>query len=199
MDINEILENGLIEGYVLGLLDPEETALVESSITKYPQLRAEMRAVEDALQTYLTLDTSRLIKEKINAKIDFAEKERQGLEKGEFHFINKNSDAVLWFEKVKPLIPENQPDPFFITTLRDDDQGELFLIKTFTHVDNETHEDEMESFMILEGTCTCYVGDKIYDLSAGDYLEIPLQTNHDVKITSPYVIAIMQRLKVNAA
>lgn len=199
MDINEILENGLIEGYVLGLLDPEETALVESSITKYPQLRAEMRAVEDALQTYLTLDTSRLIKEKINAKIDFAERERQGLEKGEFHFINKHSDAVLWFEKVKPLIPEIQPDPFFITTLRDDDKGELFLIKTFTHVDNETHEDEMESFMILEGTCTCYVGDKIYDLSAGDYLEIPLQTNHDVKITSPYVIAIMQRLKVNAA
>ena len=199
MDINEILENGLIEGYVLGLLDPEETALVESSITKYPQLRAEMRAVEDALQTYLTLDTSRLIKEKLKAKLDFVDQERQRLEKGEFHFINKNSDASLWLEKVKPLLPDSQPDSFFITTLRDDDQGELFLIKTFTHVDNETHEDEMESFMILEGTCTCYVGDKIYDLSAGDYLEVPLQTNHDVKITSPYVIAIMQRLKVNAA
>ena len=199
MDIHEILENGLIEGYVLGLLAPEETALVEKSISLYPQLRTEIQAVEDALQTYLMLDNSRLIKNKLDEKLQFIEKEKQKLEKGEFNFINKNSDASLWLEKVKPLLPENQPDPFFISTLRDDNQGELFLIKTFQHVENEVHENEVESFMVLEGTCTCYVGDRVYNLTAGDYLEIPLYTNHDVRISSPYVIAIMQRLKLDAA
>ena len=198
MNANEILENGFIEGYVLGLLEPDETALVENALTLHPQLLAEMDAVENALQKYLTTNASQILKEKINSKIDFAEDERKRLENGEFYFINKYSDASLWRNSIDSLLPVKD-ESVFMKTLRDDEMGELYLIKTFDDVANEVHENELESFMVIEGTCSCYIGDKVYNLVTGDFIEIPLHTDHDVKVTSPFVIAIMQRLKLKAA
>ena len=177
---------------------PDETALVENALTLHPQLLAEMDAVENALQKYLTTNTSQILKEKINSKIDFAEDERKRLKNGEFYFINKYSDASLWRNSIDSLLPV-QDESVFMKTLRDDEMGELYLIKTFDDVANEVHENELESFMVIEGTCSCYIGDKVYNLVTGDFIEIPLHTDHDVKVTSPFVIAIMQRLKLKAA
>lgn len=198
MTVNEILENGLIEGYVLGILEPDEMALIENAIAQNPTLRHEINAVEFALQKYLTLDVQTSVKDKLNNQINFVEEEKERLLKGDFNFINKNSDAALWRKSIEHLLPKEQ-EPFFITSLRDDEVGELFLIKSFVDVENEVHENEVESFMVLEGTCTCYIGNKKYDLIAGDFIEIPLYTDHDIKITSDGpVIAIMQRLKLKA-
>lgn len=70
------------------------------------------------------------------------------------------------------------------------------LVITKADVPEETHDDRRESFFIMKGTCICVVDGIQYELNPGDFLEIPLHTNHDIKIVTPYVVAILQHLPV---
>jgi len=64
----------------------------------------------------------------------------------------------------------------------------------------ETHHDEFERFLILEGTCTITIEDAgAFDLVPGSYLQIPLHKKHHVIVTSLYPCKILlQRVKVAA-
>ncbi len=55
MTAEEIIDSGLLELYVLGQLDAEESNLVEQSIAKYEVVRAELRDIEKALGQYAML------------------------------------------------------------------------------------------------------------------------------------------------
>lgn len=71
---------------------------------------------------------------------------------------------------------------------------EQFLVRVRQFVPEEIHEDLLESFYILEGTCTCFVGGEQFPLAAGGFLEIPMFIPHSVAITSEKpVLAILQR------
>ena len=60
---------------------------------------------------------------------------------------------------------------------------------------DETHDDEHEKFLILEGTCDITVGNDVHHLKAGDYFAIPLHKTHMVKVTSDVPCkAILQRI-----
>ena len=50
---NRILNSGLLEQYVLGLLNPKEVYLVEKHLETHPDLLAHVRALEDAMQSVL--------------------------------------------------------------------------------------------------------------------------------------------------
>jgi anti-sigma-K factor RskA len=52
MDINSYIASGILESYVLGSATSEEIADVEQMAVKYPEIKAELRAVEDALESY---------------------------------------------------------------------------------------------------------------------------------------------------
>ncbi len=50
MDVKSFLESGLLEAYVLGQCSPAERELVEGMLEAHPELRAELAAVEQALE-----------------------------------------------------------------------------------------------------------------------------------------------------
>jgi anti-sigma-K factor RskA len=50
MDVKSFIESGLLEVYVLGQCTPEERALVERMLAQHPDLRAELEAIEQALE-----------------------------------------------------------------------------------------------------------------------------------------------------
>lgn len=52
MTIAEYIKTGILESYVLGLATPQEVEEVEKLITKYPEIKAEIRAIEQALEDY---------------------------------------------------------------------------------------------------------------------------------------------------
>lgn len=52
MEINSYIASGILESYVLGSASPEETVDVEQMVVKYPEVKAELRAIEDALESY---------------------------------------------------------------------------------------------------------------------------------------------------
>ena len=52
MDINSYIASGILESYVLGSATPEEIAEVEQMALKYPEIQAELRVIEDAVESY---------------------------------------------------------------------------------------------------------------------------------------------------
>ena len=52
MDINSYIASGILESYVLGPATPEEVVEVEQMAVKYPEIKAELRSIEDALESY---------------------------------------------------------------------------------------------------------------------------------------------------
>lgn len=52
VDINAYISSGILEAYVLDALDVFERAEVEANIAKYPEVAAEVAAIEDAMRQY---------------------------------------------------------------------------------------------------------------------------------------------------
>jgi mannose-6-phosphate isomerase-like protein (cupin superfamily) len=97
---------------------------------------------------------------------------------------------------VRPLIPPKIQEDRVVKVLRESDKIIQMLIVSKTDFDNEVHVGEHESFIILEGECECTIGDKVFRLKPGGFTEIPLYTDHDVRVLTPYVTAIVQRIAV---
>lgn len=56
MDIQAYIESGILEQYVLHLLSDQERTEVEQVLAKYPEIKAELNAIEAALQQYAEAD-----------------------------------------------------------------------------------------------------------------------------------------------
>lgn len=52
MNIQEYIASGVLESYVLGLASEKEVAEVEQLVLQYPEIKAELRAIEGALESY---------------------------------------------------------------------------------------------------------------------------------------------------
>ena len=48
----------------------------------------------------------------------------------------------------------------------------------------EVHTNELESFLILEGTCDITIGEEVHHLVTGDFISIPLHIGHSLIVTS---------------
>ncbi|MBI3519835.1 MAG: cupin domain-containing protein [Bacteroidetes bacterium] len=48
----------------------------------------------------------------------------------------------------------------------------------------EIHHNELERFLILEGTCDITIGEEVHHMSAGDFIAIPLYIGHSLIVTS---------------
>lgn len=56
MNIQEYIESGILEAYVLGTLTEEETLSVAATIKLYPELSQEVNAIEEALLSFAETD-----------------------------------------------------------------------------------------------------------------------------------------------
>ncbi len=54
MNTRECIESGILEAYILGALSVAEAAQVEADIAMYPELAAEMEAIETVMQLFAT-------------------------------------------------------------------------------------------------------------------------------------------------
>ncbi len=72
-NIREFLNTGLLEQYVLGLLDPSESAEVESYIQRYPEVEQIYREIQDGIDQMMTLSAKPVppdVKDAIMGQLD---------------------------------------------------------------------------------------------------------------------------------
>ena len=83
MNLQEYISSGIIESYVLNQITDEERAELEAMAAKHPEIKAEIRAVEEVLVNYAMAHSKTPpsdLKEQIFAKIQHpgaSEKENQ--------------------------------------------------------------------------------------------------------------------------
>jgi mannose-6-phosphate isomerase-like protein (cupin superfamily) len=196
MNEKEYIESGMLESYCLGTLDPDGQDEVLHMCKLYPVVKAELENIEAAMEDLafsLAIDPSASVKERTMRAIF----EVQPLDVNALPFTDATSDLDAWLEALAHLIPEEHTEVFYHHLLRHDDLVTQALVISKVNIPDETHDDLIESFFILEGSCRCVIDGNAYILNAGDFLEIPLHQHHDVELLTPYVVAVHQQLALS--
>lgn len=196
MDLIVFLESGLLELFVIGALSQDEVLLVRKMQELHPEVREEIDSLEkfyeqNAVQNELK-PQSRTDK-KMNFLLDNLELE-QRMQLSEIPLISGFSDSEAWMKMVTPLFPTEIVGERFERLLRNENGIMQMLVISKTDIDEEIHDDLEESFLILEGTCICTVGDISREMGRGEFMQIPLFESHTVNVTSKTVTAILQRV-----
>lgn len=193
------IKSGILELFVLDLLNEAERADVLNMLSQFPVLEKEVQEIESALQMYASLaaiEPSRSLKAKIVSSIADLAKEKD-MDPDHLLLINKQSDYQNWLRLVTDYFPQAFETGNFAEVLRDENGVRQVLVVTSTNIDEETHDDVHESFLILQGQCRCTVGGDTFYLNPGGFTQIPLYETHNVEITSSSpVMAIAQYVSV---
>lgn len=185
MNLKAYIESGILELYALHLLDESERGEVQALILQYRQLKEEVERIEHTLESYAQ-------KTAIQPPEGLKEKIKDALDNNNFELISKHADYNYWLNLVKNDYPEAFQQANFFNVIRDQDGLKQVLVVSSFDIEDETHQDVYESFLILQGKCRCTVGTDVFYLEAGGYTQIPLDAHHQVEIIEAPVMAIVQ-------
>ena len=198
MNIPDYIESGVLADYCLGVLNTEQMAEVELLCAGHPELKHELTRLQNSLENYVAekpVWRKAAMKERIWDMLSNIDVEEKAIP-GNFPVINKYSDHKNWLKIVEPFRPADFREGMFTKVMNHNEQVTHILMMSYEDDVEEIHTDLKESFIILEGECECYIDGEVTRLSAGGYLEIPLHAKHNVKVLSPYVVAVVQRIAV---
>ncbi|KAA9352764.1 cupin domain-containing protein [Larkinella humicola] len=191
--VQEFINSGILEEYCRGLLLPGEIQEVERMAGLYPAVQQAIDRIARTL-TRPIVPEERLKNRILNTLDQLGEPPVFDL--NHLPLINAYSDAEQWQRTVASIQPTREFRNLYVHPLQAGSGIEQFLLWVKEDVKPEDHHDERESFLILEGECECQIGLETIRLRAGDYVDIPLDTEHTVRVLSPEPVkAIVQRVK----
>jgi hypothetical protein len=197
-DIRDYIESGILEEYCLGTLSAEKMQEVDQLARVHPIISFEVTEIQQAFESVAQRAGEAPLsglKEEIWGTLRNLNKELV-MDPADLPRINRFSDHKRWLGMVMPFIPAQVEEERTVQVLRMDERIAQMLVISKTDFDDEVHTAEYESFIILEGECECRVGEDVFRLKAGGFAEIPLHTDHSVRIISAHVVAILQRIAV---
>ncbi len=200
--IEKYTDTGILEEYCLGLLSEKDAKAIAAAVKQYPQLQQKIEAIEQSLITSTTIAATKPLKEKILSFLENLPAEDK-IDLSNPPSIHRNSSLQEWNVALQNLQPDKDYGNIKVRFLKDTPDHQLCVAWLHDILDEEEHHaDEFaESFFIVEGSCECNIGGQVFQLKAGDYLDIPYNTQHSIKaITTEigYVKAIIQRKKLVA-
>lgn len=188
-NVEDYIKSGILEAYILGVTDAEDTLEVKQMIAASDEIRKEIDTISEDLEKYIqanAVSPDPTIKPFSMAVIDYTER----LEKGEqpafppvLHEGSKIADYAEWLNRDDMLLPVDFKD-IHAKIIGYTPQAVTAIVWLKDMAPQEVHHDEYEKFLIVEGTCNITVGEKVHELAAGNYFAIPLYENHSVKVTS---------------
>ena len=198
--IQEYIESGILEMYVMGNTSTEESLEIEQMAQTHPEISDEIEAIKTALEFYAEAIVERphaTVKPLLMASIDYMERRKKGEPETFPPVLNEGSkteDYAEWLNRADMVPAENQENIYakIIGHTKEVTTAIVWITEMAPH---EVHDDEYEKFLIIEGTCDIIVGEKTHHLVPGDYFAIPLHAEHRLKVTSTIPCkAILQRI-----
>ncbi len=186
---NDYIGSGILELYVLQQTTPEETCEIELAAEKDPAIKNEILEIELSLEMYAkanALVPNPIIKPFLLATIDYSSRIKDGEQPITIPLLNENStpsDYEAWINRADMVLPDDF-DSVFVKILSAIPKATTALVWIKEMAPQEVHENEIEKFLVLEGSCTITIEAEVHHLVPGDYLAIPLHKPHHVKITS---------------
>lgn len=198
--IESFVSSGILEMYVLGQTDADENIKVESMMFSYPAILFEINEISKALCKYgkyhgLVPDIT--IKPAIFSTIDFIERMKNGELPSNPPLLTSASKIVDysdWLDR-PDMILNADFEGIYAKVIAHNDKLSMAIIWLRDGSPMETHFKELESLLIIEGTCTITIDDTDHFLKSGDVIHIPLFKKHIVTVTSSIICkAILQRV-----
>jgi mannose-6-phosphate isomerase-like protein (cupin superfamily) len=191
-DPQPLIESGDLEAYANGEYHGPEFAQtrleIELMAFLHPSVMEELKAIEaitESLANRSNLVPPTALKAKIFQAID-AVSEGGVLDEANPPILSSISTAKDYadiIDKGQGLVPPHYENTFVVPMSFAPEALTLFVcVKDF--IEEETHLDSIEKFLVLEGGCRIVMGDSEVYLKAGDYLSIPKFTRHTVFVTS---------------
>lgn len=189
-DPKAYIASGILELYVLDALTPEEEREVQRMVALYPEISAEVDALQSALHDFSipqpVAPPAGVRSALVTQWTELAEAE--AAEKANVPpLLNPGSrpeDYLPWSADPGLKPPEEYENIFYIP-IHQSERGLTAMVWMKEGAEEEVHTDQIERFLILEGSCNITVEGKVHELKAGDYLSIPLHLSHFVTVTSP--------------
>lgn len=128
--------------------------------------------------------------------------QRQQLRPGSLPLLDASSNWLDWKEVAEGIAPPEDYENIHLHTLESTERRELFVAWVKEFVPEEVHHDLLESFLILEGSCECFITaadghTRTVRLGPGDYIAMETGETHDIRITSRMPAkAILQWVKI---
>ena len=94
-------------------------------------------------------------------------------------------------EDIKNLQPKEDYDNIHVQKIYSDSNGTGFVIWVKKSVKAHKHETHTEHLYVIEGDGEMQIGSKDYMIKPGDYLVIPENTVHSLKVTSSNVVKVL--------
>ena len=191
LNTKKYLASGIIEQYCLGLATPEEASELEKYCLQYKAIQVELKAAQNALLEYAQQFAkapsqktgSKILQQIEELKFDTAHFPEKG-QLPEFIAISEHSTTEKWETLVKRIKPPAEYDNIHYHEIFKNSTQRLAVIWLKEGIEDESHDALKEKFLVLAGTCRCQVGEEFIDLGPGGFLDIPLHTVHNLKVTS---------------
>jgi mannose-6-phosphate isomerase-like protein (cupin superfamily) len=200
MDVKQIIDSGILEEYVLGLLDEKQAVELTTLLKTNPLLEEEVSNIEKDLMKAHKIQPQKELFSMVEEKIALIQEEEY-LNLENLPLIHKYSDHRRWNTLLMDVGANESMDRLDVNILKNTNEVTLYLawLKDDLMEDGHDTDEFKESFFILEGSCECNFDGKIFTLQAGDFIDIPHKTKHSFKNTSTdlaYVKALIQRVKI---
>lgn len=199
-NVNEYINSGILEMYVLGLTSVEENKEVQTFADLYPEIKNEIDAISKALITYSETTSPSIdptLKPMIMATIDYMERIKNGEVRTVPPMLNEGSkvaDYAEWLNR-KDLALSEEVEDFTIKLIGHQPGAMTAIVWIKDKTPYEIHDNEFEKFLILEGSCDIITDTHTLSLVPGDYYSLPLNLGHVVKVTSKVPCkVILQRI-----
>jgi mannose-6-phosphate isomerase-like protein (cupin superfamily) len=201
-NIREFIESGILESYVMGLTTPKETEEVELMAASSFEVREEIEAINISLEEFAkakSIVPNPAIRSLIMASIDYSERIKNGEKSHVPPILNaasQKSEYAEWLNR-PDMVPSENLQEIEAKIIGKTKETVTAIVWIKYMLPQEVHHNELERFLIIEGTCDVFMDDKIYSFSPGDVFTIPQHKNHYAKVTSDIPCkAIVQRILV---
>jgi len=162
----------------------------ETQVSQEAILQAENDLI--ALASDYALAAPPALRNKVLDKIrqlNVQKKQHQKLDVRNLPVLDESANLLDWQELTRDLHPPDEFEDIYMHTLEENDQRELFVAWVKEFIPEEVHHDLLESFLILEGSCTCYItgadgSQRTIRLGEGDFFTMQIGEHHDLQITS---------------
>ena len=161
--VQDYINSGILEMYVMGMTNTEETLQVNEMALKHEEIRLEIEEISKALEINAakkTFGPSETVKPYLMAVIDYTERLKAG-ETMTFPPILTKESKIIDFEEWTSRIDMVLTDDFdnmYAKLIGHNPEATTVIswIKVYSPI--ETHTAELERFLILEGSCDITIG-----------------------------------------
>ena len=188
-NIKDYINSGILELYVLGVSSAKENEEVEKMASSYPEIHTEIEKIAMSMEAYgqhHQVAPDPTIKPFLMAVVDYTERLGNG-EPASFPPLLQEGSAIAdyaeWINRKDIFLPDDFKD-IYAKIIGYTAAVTTAIVWIKEGAPEEIHDDELEKFLILEGSCNITIDGKPHHLVAGNFLSIPLYKKHDVKITS---------------